>query len=741
MSDMVNKHGLGRRTFLSLSAALSAGAVAGPALRWVMPPAASASILDAGMKVTPSFCEVCFWKCGIDAWTNAQGQLVQITGRANHPLSNGRLCPRGTGGMGQLYDPDRLKQPLLRQGDRWRAVNWDEALGFVARRMEAIRAQWGAESVALINHGHGASFLVHLMRAWGAPVTSAPSWAQCRGPRDAAFAVTYGRPVGSPEFTDIENARFMVLIGSHLGENMHNTQVQEFAAFVERGGELAVADPRFSVAAGKAKWWLPIRPGTDLALLLAWIRLLVYEGTYRKAFVDEHCSGLPELKAAVAPYSPEWAYTQTGIEPEIIREVARRLAMNAPHALVHPGRRTNWYGDDTQRSRAVAILNALLGNYGQPGGVWLGHTFAVGKYPYPPYPKANEAFEARMRTHFPLAAETPTQYLRDHTLAGDEPPIKGWIVYGTDLLNNFPHRDRTIDAIRKLELLVVLETMPIELTGWADVVLPDTTYLERYDDLHTPNWKVPYVAIRQPVVPPLHDSKPSWWIARELGLRLGLEKFFPWKDVEDYLETRLRTAGLSLAELKRKGVVTKEAPPPYTDQPRFGTPTGKVELYSRTLAGLGFDPIPKYTPPDEPPPGFLRLLIGRVPVHSFGRTTNNAVLTEIMAENHLWVNAITARDFGLAHGQSVRLVNQDGVQSDPVRVKVTQRIRPDCVFLPHGFGRRTEKLHIAYHRGTADNDLLTRIVVDPLMGGTSTNTNFVTFVPEARNASRTGEEG
>ncbi|HKI99476.1 MAG TPA: molybdopterin-dependent oxidoreductase [bacterium] len=740
MAKKPHGNGLSRRSFLSLSAALAAGTVAGNVLRWTQPATASASILDPGMTATPSFCEVCFWKCGIDAWTNAQGKLVQITGHASHPLSNGRLCPRGTGGMGQLYDPDRIKQPMLRDGDTWRAVSWDEALGFVAKRMEAIKAKWGPESVALVNHGHGASFLQHMMKAWGAPVTSAPSWAQCRGPRDAAFQVTYGRPVGSPEFTDIENARFMVLVGSHLGENMHNTQVQEFARFVERGGELAVVDPRFSVAAGKAKWWLPIRPGTDLALLLAWIRLLVTEGTYNKAFVEQHCTGLPELTAAVSPYTPEWAYTQTGIEPDVIREVARRLAMNAPNALVHPGRRTNWYGDDTQRARAVAILNALLGNFGQRGGFWLGHRFSVGRYPYPAYPKADEAFEAKMRKHFPLAEETPTQYLRDHTLAGDDPPIKGWLVYGTDLLNNFPHKEKTIEAFKQLELLVVVETMPIELTGWADVVLPDTTYLERFDDLHTPTWKVPYVALRQPVVQPLYDSKPVWWIARELGLRLGLQKYFPWKNVEEYLDTRLRTAGLSLADLKAKGVVTKDAPPPYTDRPTFHTRSGKVELYSHTLAQLGFDAIPKYTPPAEPPPGFFRLLIGRVPVHSFGRTTNNRVLTEIMSENHLWVNAVTARDFGLTNGQYVRVVNQDGVQSDPVKVKVTQRIRPDSVFLPHGFGRQTPKLHQAYHKGTADNDLITRIVVDPIMGGTSTNTNFVTFIQEPRKRQASAED-
>ncbi|NIP72768.1 MAG: molybdopterin-dependent oxidoreductase, partial [Gammaproteobacteria bacterium] len=327
------------------SAALAAGAGLGgfPALRTAAGKAPT-GITAPGMTATASFCEVCFWKCGIDAWTDADGELVQITGRANHPLSNGRLCPRGTGGMGQLYDPDRLKQPMLRDGDTWRAVDWDEALGFIAERMEAIKAKWGSEALALISHGHGASFFKHMMKAYGAPVASAPSFAQCRGARDTGFTLTFGQGAGSPERTDMEHATFMVLIGSHLGENMHNTQVQEFARFIERGGELAVVDPRFSTAAGKAKWWLPIKPGTDLALLLAWIRLLTHEGGYNRDFVERHCSGFDELKQAVAAYTPEWAYTQTGIDPETIRTVGRRLGMHGPTAIVHPGRRTNWYG-------------------------------------------------------------------------------------------------------------------------------------------------------------------------------------------------------------------------------------------------------------------------------------------------------------------------------------------------------------------------------------------------------------
>ncbi len=145
--------------------------------------------------------------------------------------------------------------------------------------MLKIKAEYGPEAVALFSHGIGGTFLKHTLKAFGSPNSAAPSFAQCRGPRDVGFELTFGEAVGSPERTDIRNARCLVLIGSHLGENMHNTQVQEFADAIGSGATIIVADPRFSVAAGKAKHYLPIKPGTDLALLLAWMNVLVARGS------------------------------------------------------------------------------------------------------------------------------------------------------------------------------------------------------------------------------------------------------------------------------------------------------------------------------------------------------------------------------------------------------------------------------------------------------------------------------
>ena len=189
---------------------------------------------------------------------------------------------------------------------------------------------------------------------------------------------------------------------------MHNTQAQEFAEAVGAGASIIVADPRFSVAASKAKHYLPIKPGTDLALLLAWMNVLVTEGLYDKEYVDAHGFGFDAFKAEIASSTPEWAYPETGIEPEVIRETAREMARYRPATLVHPGRHATWYGDDTQSSRAIALLNALLGSWGRKGGFWKPVQMTVPGYPYPPYPKPDKGKVDNPNGKYPFASEALT---------------------------------------------------------------------------------------------------------------------------------------------------------------------------------------------------------------------------------------------------------------------------------------------------------------------------------------------
>jgi len=732
-----------RRDFIRVGSLAGAGAAAlgGLTTRWY--DLYGDPIRDPGTDgdtVVPSFCELCFWKCGILAHVK-NGRVTKIQGNPKDPLSNGMLCPRGAGGTGLLYDPDRLKQPMIRREQRgsqeFAPVSWDDALNEVARNFETIKREYGPGALALFLHGYGGNWMKHLFKAYGSPNIAAPSYAQCRGPREVGFSLTFGTGIYSPEITDMANSRCLVLIGSHLGENMHNTQVQEFAAAVRNRADLIVVDPRFSVAASKARYWLPIKPGTDLALLLAWMHVIVTEGLFDRDYLEKYAMGFDQLKAHVEPYTPEWAYPRTGIEPELIRQTARVMAGARPATLVHPGRHVTWYGNDTQRSRAIAILNALLGSWGRKGGLYIPSQVTLPPYPYPAYEKNGaEVADRPEPSQFPLADEVLAQGVCEATIPGirGEGRIKGWMVYGSNLLLSLPNPKQTIEAIEQLDFLVTVDVLPAEIVGWSDVVLPEATYLERCDELLNPYYKQPYVAVRQPAVEPMYESKPGWWIARELANRLGLEDFFPWKDSVEYARTRLTAAGYDCNVLQRDGVVLGPKQPLYFEDgapAEFYTDSGKIELYSARLASLGFDPMPTWHQEevDDPPTGYYRLLFGRAPTHTFGRTTNNRLLSEVHDENAVWVNAAVARQWGLKDGERVYLQNQDGVRSTySAPVKVTERIHPDAVYMVHGYGRTAKGLRFAHGRGIDDNELVTRYKTDPIMGGTGMNVNFVTFL-------------
>ncbi len=725
-----------RRRFLKLTAAtaLAAGAASGSGGALL---GGAQKAAQPGLRRVPTFCDICFWKCGAIA-SLRDGKLWKIEGNPEDPLSRGRLCPRGTGGIGAHFDPDRLRTPLIRTRERgeeqWKAVTWDEALDYIAQRLRKLKAEHGPETLALFSHGIGGTFFRHLAKAFGTPNLAAPSFAQCRGPRDVGFRLTFGDDVGSPERTAIENAQCLVLIGSHLGENMHNTQAQEFASAVGRGASIIVADPRFSVAASKAKFYLPVKPGTDLALLLAWMHVIVAEKLYDADYIAKYGFGFEQFAAALQPFTPEWAYPETGIEPDLLRATALEMARYRPATLIHPGRHSTWYGDDTQRSRAIALLNALLGSWGRKGGFYQPASMELASYPYPAYPKPARPKADNPGKQFPFAFEPITTGLREATITGKPYPIKAWMVYATNLINSLPNPEETLRAIQQLDLLVVVDVIPSEIAGWADVVLPESVYLERYDELNPELFKQPFIALRQPVVEAPHDQKPNWWMAKKLADKLGLGSFFPWKDIEEYLAYRLKDSGHTLEELKRAGVIRGPQPPLYFEQgapAEFDTPSKKIEFYSTQLEQAGFDPVPKYTRPEPPPANAFRLLFGRAPVHTFSRTQSNPLLADLMDENAVWVNANVARRLSLKSGDTVRLKNQDGVLSNRVKVKATQRIRPDCVYLVHGFGHTAKGLRRAFGKGANDTPLVTRWKTDPLMGGTGMNVNFVTLETEA----------
>jgi thiosulfate reductase / polysulfide reductase chain A len=734
-----------RRQFIKISiagaGALTLGAGALKAMEWVSRPENTGKI-KVDLKRTPTYCEVCFWKCAGWVYKTDEGRIWKIIGNDEDQHSNGPFCPRGTGGVGMYYDEDRLKTPLIRVGSRgkqiFREATWEEALDYIAVRMKEISAKYGPESMALFTHGSGSTYFSNLLKAYGSSNIAEPSYAQCRGPRDEAFLATFGEEVYSPEITDIRDTKCLVLIGAHIGENMHNGQIQEMSDAIDKGVTIITVDPRFSTAAGKSKFWLPIKPSTDIALLLAWIHEIIYNDYYDKNYVGKYCNGFDKLKEHVKDFTPEWAYGITTIPPDMIRKTARAMADASPSVLIHPGRHVTWYGDDTQRVRSIAILNALLGSWGRRGGFYRPANYSVPPVKIPKYPVPARSWTDAFPGKYPIAGSPVSNALIDASIPENKPGllIKGWIVNGTNLISSIPDQENTKRAIQNLELIVSVDTMPMEITGWADVVLPECTYLERYDMLRASPHRKPAIALRMPAAEPKNNTRSAYNIARGLAVKLGLELFFPFEKQEDLLEWQLNQSGSSLEEMKRIGVKTfeREADDLYYSENEnivFPTDSGKIELYSKYFEDAGMDPLPKYVAHEEPPEGFYRLIYGRSPMHTFGRTSNNPNLTDLMHENSVWVNPKVSKEWGIAQGQYVWLKNQDGIISDfPVKVRITERIRWDSVYMVHGFGHTQKQLRRCFGKGASDTQLLTKVLIDPLMGGTGMRSNFITFIIE-----------
>ena len=276
----------------------------------------------------------------------------------------------------------------------------------------------------------------------------------------------------------------------------------------------------------------------------------------------------------------------------------------------------------------------------------------------------------------------------------------------------------------------------MEITGWADVILPECTYLERYDALRVSPHRQPAIALRMPAAEPSYNTRSGYSIARDLSIKLGLGNWFPFENQSDLLDWQLKKAGSSLEEMKQIGVknFNRDADDLYfaDDEPvEFPTDSGKIELYSKYFEQTGFDPMPKYTHHEEPQEGFYRLIYGRAPMHTFSRTSNNPNLTDLMHENSVWINPKVAKEWGIKNDQRIWLKNQDGMVSEfPIKVRVTERIRWDSVYMVHGFGHARKQMKRCFGKGVSDTQMITHILVDPIMGGTGMRGNFVTFITE-----------
>jgi thiosulfate reductase/polysulfide reductase chain A len=310
------------------------------------------------------------------------------------------------------------------------------------------------------------------------------------------------------------------------------------------------------------------------------------------------------------------------------------------------------------------------------------------------------------------------QEIRDAILTGQPYQARGWFISRQNPVQSLPDRRKTLEAFGKMDFVATTDISMNDTAWFSDVVLPEASYLERYDPLAVVRGTV---YIRQPVIEPQGEARSALWIYKQLGARLGLGDYFQYTDEEDYLRQQLAPLGVTLEELRASGSFKPyAAPKPHENL--FNTPSGKIEVYSETLANAGFAPLPTWEEPAAPAPGQFYLLTGKGARQTQFGTQNNQLLHKYEDEPCLWMNAKTARQQSLRNGDIVEVTSEVG--SIHVKLLATEAIRPDCVYMLPGFGHLSKGLTTAHGLGSSDSDLHVTYT-DPISGGQALSQTFV----------------
>ena len=658
-----------------------------------------------------SVCGMCTVRCPIQVEVE-NGACSFIQGNPHAAGIKGSICARGSAGMALLNEDERPQYPLIRTGERgegkWRRATWDEALDYVAERLKAITTVYGERSILFSDRG-GPFRDLHMafMRGLGSPNYCNHDVSCARNVHHAALSLFgFGR---KDLVYDLKNARHVVLQTRNLFEAINVKEVNDLLDGMENGCKLTVIDIRATVSSAKADRFLMIRPGTDYAFNLAVIHTLLNEGLYDTEFANRWLKDLNALDRFVRPYTPAWAEQETGIPAGEIAALARELAGAKPTVVWHPGWMTARYRDSFHVSRSIYLINALLGSIGAKGGLTIankpgdvgrkGLKKLVDLFPKPAEKRADGA--GWRYPHFD--AGPGLLHLAFKAIETEDPyPLKAYLAYRHDPLMGFPDPEALKAVFRKLDLLVAVTFSWSDTAWFADVVLPLSPYLERESILACKNGLKPYFFLRQRALEPRFDTRADWQIIAGLAERLDLAPL-AFASAEDIWKYQLEGTGVSMEDFAATGMVALAEQPRYRkmDDLKFKTPSGKIELINDKLEAQGLASLKPYEPPRKPPEGQFRITFGRCAVHTQGHTVNNALLHEQMSENVLWLNKAVGEEMRIGDNEVIEVSNQGF--TGRIKVKLTEFIQPEAVFMVHGFGHVLPTESRALGKGIPDN--------------------------------------
>jgi len=644
-----------------------------------------------GAKVIKSFCYTCPWQCPTEVFVR-DGKIVYQKGNPESPNNIGSRCAKGMASWYVTRDPDRLTHPLLRtspkgQAPEFKRITWDEAFDFIATKLKAIAATWGPEAVALTcHHDPNTVFYRHLLGdLYGSPNAGYAHTSGCEQDRRSACLTLFGHVFPMHDFA---NARYVMLWGMNmLGANQGLWESRALMDAKAKGCRLVVVDPSFTETAQKADEWVPIRPGTDGAMALAMCRVIIDEKLYDEDFVNRYCHGFNGLRDHLHDkgYTPAWAEKICGIQADRIARLAREFATTKP-AMSAIFKGSGYYTNGADAGRACYILDAITGEVDKPGNLHLKDWAPLAAPVVIPDSAKRKPSKPPLHVAmgYPLAPDLPNSKLPDAVIDGKPYPVKGLFVHSTNPVMSDPNRDRVVAMFRKLELAVACEIYMSETALECDIVLPETSFHEQAE-VRNGMWLGPEVILCQPVVAPVGESKPPYFIVKGIAEKMGWGEHFPYTTWEDWAKLMLKDIPITLDQLKEKGFWAGEVR--YGRVPQgLPTPSGKIEIHSKAYADAGFSAYPIYSErsviPDKDYP--LQLTHSKFSMHCNIVTQNNPYLMEVCGENWVEINRLDALKYGIQDGGYVTV--ESPKDKIVIKAKVVEGLVPGCVSVRHGHG-------------------------------------------------------
>lgn len=548
---------ISRRRFLQGTAALTVVSVSSAAALLIKKEKKSA-IGDYGLEKTewseqlqeiPTLCEMCVNKCAAIARVE-EGIVTKLNPNPLFPKSKNMLCARGNAGIQALYDPDRLKYPLVRVGERgegkFKRVTWDEAYEHIKDKMVKIIDE-EKDNRSTIGFCAGEGMAEHTYASFMKDKIGSTNFVNHSSICLATTIAGYTLTLGGYGQADLENAEYVIMAGANRAEAIVTPDTMDiFKRTRGRGAKLVVIDPRFTNTAAHADTWLPIEVGTDLAFVLALTYVALTEERYNKRFAEENMSDFKAYREHIIDhkYTPEWAEAITGIKTEEIRQIARDFMANAPRSIYYQGRRTAWSQQDYQLRRAQAIFTAMGGGIDKKGGIIFGKKLPLGEHAInsPSYDNAKERIEKDKAAV--IGASGSWLAWRNTVIDGTSPyPIRAFFAYKQNPMLSVPNTNKTKAMLEKMDLVVVIDTMPSDTVMMADVILPESLYLEREDPVKTFGGAEPSIALRKKVVEAKHDTKPVIEIMQGLGEKLSKPLFEISKKYDEALQEEIAERG------------------------------------------------------------------------------------------------------------------------------------------------------------------------------------------------------